>query len=259
MSTHGRCMLAAALTVAAVLIAPSIANAKIFTVSQDVTIYAEPNTSKPLRPYPAGGRVDVRCYTKGQSIDGYAVWDRIKNGNDGFAYVHDKYVEMQNGGDPAANGVISCDGNETKPPVGTCVKGGFSTRYLSEVRNNQPDHSYAKLTWEPRMCLQTDGWRLVQTPELKAMPAGGTLGIGVEFEGVRHNGPRASYHGQIVQCLPFSIGYKGIGFTGSGCFSKGTVDISATVNKDGKIGTPTYSLTNPASSLNAYEWTTKVL
>jgi uncharacterized protein YraI len=254
MSTTGRRTLVAALTLAAVLIAPSVASATIFRVSRATTLYAAANTSsKAIRTIPANTRVDVRCYQGGQTVEGYSVWDRIKNGNDGFAYVHDKYVEMSNPGGPAKNGIIPCDGSVPQPPVGTCVKGALSTRFLTHYVPLQPDRSYAKLTWEPRMCLQTDGWRLIQQPELDDMPAGRTFGIGIDLESVRHNGSTAGYHGQIVACVPFSIGYSGIGFSGIGCRSVGTVDVAATVGKDGKIGTPSYKL-KPKGILK-FEWT----
>lgn len=255
MSTSGRRTLAAAIGLAAVLIAPSVASADIFTVSRDVTIYETPDRSKPLREYKAGGRVDVRCYAKGESIDGYAVWDRIRNGNDGFGYVHDKFVEMRNGGSPADNGIESCDG-PAKPPVGTCAKGSFVTRFLSERLRVIADHSYTKLTWQPRMCLQSDGWILRSEPKLTSLAAGNAVAIGIELEGARVDGETARYHGQIRQCLPFSISYSGIGFSGSACGSVGTVDIAATV-KDGKIGTPTFKVRN--RSIDEYEWTTRVL
>lgn len=257
MSASGRRMLAAALTVAAVLIAPSIANAKIFTVSQDVMLYATPDTSKPLRPYPAGGRVDVRCYTKGQAIGGYAVWDRIKNGNNGFAYVHDKYVEMPGGKGPAQMGIDSCGDTEAPlPPVGTCARGDRVVRYLSEREDFLPDHSYTKITWLPRMCVESDGWVLRQLPDIDSMPAGDIGGIGIELESVDLNGATASYHGQIKSCVPFSISYNGIGFGGTSCRSVGTVDIAATV-QDGKIGKPSFKL--KATGVSDYEWTPNVL
>jgi hypothetical protein len=256
MSTTGRRTLAAAITVAAVLIAPSVASAKIFRVSRDVGIYATADKSKLIRTIPPNTRVDVRCYQRGESVDGYAVWDRIRNGNDGFAYVHDKYVEMPNKTGPAANGIVSCDGPPKQPAVGTCAKGDFLTRYLSERLRVLPDHSFTKLTWQPRMCLQNDGWIVRSEPKLTSLAAGNAISIGVELEGVRVDGNTARYHGQIRQCLPFSISYSGLGFSGSGCGSVGTVDISATVS-GGRIGTPTFKVHN--RSIDEYEWTTRVL
>jgi hypothetical protein len=257
MSAGGRRTLAAALTVAAVLIAPSIASAQIFTVSQDVKLYETPDTSKPIRSYPAGGRVDVRCWTKGQAIGGYAVWDRIKNGNNGFAYVHDKYVEMPGGKSPAQMGIDSCgDTGEPLPPVGTCARGDRVVRYLSERLPLQRDHSYAKLTWLPRMCVDSDGWTVRQAPELDTMSAGSSFGIGVELEANDIDGPTASYHGQIMNCVPFSISYSGIGFSGVGCHSLGTVDLAVTV-KDGKIGTPSFRV--KGKGIQDYAWTKNVL
>ena len=256
MSITGRGLLAVAVTAAAVLIAPSVASAEIFTVSRDVTLYATPDTSKPLRPYPAGGRVDVRCWTKGQSIGGYAVWDRIRNGNDGFAYVHDKYVEIPGGKSPEEHGIESCGGSAAPPAQGNCVRGGFTTRYLSERLRLLPDHSFTKLTWQPLMCRDGSNWVLRTEPKLNSLPAGDAIAIGLDLEAARVSGSTASYHGQIRQCVPFSISYSGIGFSGSGCGSVGTVDISATV-KNGRIGTPTFKLEN--RSIDEYEWTTKVL
>ena len=65
MSTAGRRTLAAAIGLAAVLIAPSVANATIFSVSRDVTIYATRTGASPPQ-YPPGSRVDVRCYARGR-------------------------------------------------------------------------------------------------------------------------------------------------------------------------------------------------
>ena len=256
MSTTGRRTLAAAIALAAMLIAPSVASAKIFTVSRDVTIYETADRSNPLRTYPAGGRVDVRCYAKGEAIDGYAVWDRIRNGNDGFGYVHDKYVEMPNGGDPAANGIISCDGSEPLPPVGTCARGPFITRYLSEKVPVLADHSHAKLTWQPRMCRDSDGWVLRNEPKLNAMAAGEFFGIGVDLDAVRVEGETASYHGQIKLCQQNSISYKGVSFSASSCRSVGTVDIAATV-RNGKIATPDFA--SKDRGVGDYLWTRDVL
>jgi hypothetical protein len=257
MSITGRRALVATVTSAAVLIGASSADSKVFTVSRDVTLYAKPNTTEPLRSYPAGGRVDVRCYTKGQPIDGYSVWDRIRNGNDGFAYVHDKYVEMPGGKGPAEMRIPSCGGGgEALPEVGTCARGPFTARYLSETPDFSPDHSYAKVTWHPRMCVDSDGWVLRQPPEIERMPAGGVGGIGVELESVRLDGATASYHGQIQSCMPFSISYNGLGFGGTACRSVGTVDIAATV-RNGRIGTPSFKVRS--KGVSEYEWTKKPL
>jgi hypothetical protein len=239
------------------LIAPSVASATIFTVSRETPIYAAANTSsKKLRTIPARTRVDVRCYQRGENIGGYDIWDRMKNGNDGFGYVHDKHVEMPNGR-PDQNGIISCDGNPPLPPVGTCARGDRVVRYLSEREDFLPDHSYTKVTWLPRMCADSDGWALRVEPDIDSMPAGEVGGIGIELESHDLNGPTASYHGQIQACQPFSISYNGIGFGGNACRSVGTVDIAATVGPDGRIGTPSFKLKR--KGVSEYEWTSNVL
>jgi hypothetical protein len=177
MSASGRRAVALAVTAAAVLIAPSVASAKIVTVSREVGLYATPDTSKPIRTIPPNTRVDVQCYTRGQSIGGYAVWDKIKNGNNGFAYVHDKYVEMQNKSGPDKNGIDSCDGTEPpsatspKPTPGRCV-GRTWPQYLSLIRQGPSGTeswtSWYRVEWTAKFCPVGNGdYRFEGTPEVR--------------------------------------------------------------------------------------------
>lgn len=107
--------LATAIAVLAVL--PSAASAAQYPVSRDVGVYRAPTTaSQGLGVIKARNRVDVQCWTRGQSIGGYAVWDRIPF-NGGSAYVHDKYVEIPGGRSPQQAGIQQC-GAPQDPPGG---------------------------------------------------------------------------------------------------------------------------------------------
>ena len=78
-----------ALTALAIaLLVPAAAHAKGFEVSRDVGVYAGANTSKGIGTIRAHQLAQVECWTTGQRIQGYSIWDRVKyRGLTG--YVHD--------------------------------------------------------------------------------------------------------------------------------------------------------------------------
>jgi len=229
--------LGAALVVA--LVVPGAASAKVFTVSRDVGVYKQPNLSpgSGVGVIKAGKPVNVECWTNGQAVGGYAIWDRIVGHPSGVAYVHDRYVEMPNGGSPQAN-VPRCPAGgfspvtPSQPRPGTCVHGGFEEQYLSAKRVLNPDASLTRVTFEPRLCRESDGWVLRQPPELKQTNTGGLSGLGIEFSAPRRlaaDGSTWEYHGRLRKCIPFSIGYSvagvSVGFSGTGCVTVGTVKL----------------------------------
>jgi hypothetical protein len=176
--THRRIILALTAIVAAALLVPAAASARPFKVSHDVGVYAgTSSTSKGLATVKSGGTVDVQCWTTGQSIGGYAIWDRVSVRNIS-GYVHDKYVEMPNKTSPAANGIPRCKGGgqpapAPKPGPGRCV-GQKWTQYLAEVLPN-PDpkgvegwSSWYRVRWTATFCPVGNGdYRFEGTPEVR--------------------------------------------------------------------------------------------
>jgi endonuclease/exonuclease/phosphatase family metal-dependent hydrolase len=102
-----RTITALAPVLTAALLLPAAAAASSFPVSRNVGVYSAPDTSSGVGVVKAGRTVDVQCWTNGQAVGGYPVWDRISYGS-GTAYVHDKYVQMPNGDSPGANGIPQC-------------------------------------------------------------------------------------------------------------------------------------------------------
>ena len=253
-------LLAAALALAM----PSVASAKVFHVSRDVGVYAKPDLSKGISVIRSGGAVDVQCWTNGQPVGSYRMWDRIAF-RGGTAYVHDKYVEMPNG-KPADNGIPSCAGgggeggfvpNNPSQPGTKCVRGRFTTRYLSDRLEFQPDQSYTKVTWRPRLCKESDGWVLRDQPTLNQLSAGSGFGVGVDLEAADTRGATAHYHGQVMACEAFSISYSGISMSGESCVSAGKVDLYATVK--GRTVVTRFKVKSRPSRLTPFSWTRNVL
>jgi Prokaryotic phospholipase A2 len=95
-----------AVLLAATLAGPAVAAAKAFPVSRDVGVYRATSLGSGIGVIKARTWVEVQCWTRGQVVGGYSVWDRI-NYRGGSAYVHDRYVEM--GADtPGEAGVPEC-------------------------------------------------------------------------------------------------------------------------------------------------------
>jgi endonuclease/exonuclease/phosphatase family metal-dependent hydrolase len=107
--TTRRTLTAVAAVLAAALLLPAAASAKAFSVSRDVGVYRAPNTASGIGVVKSGGQVNVQCWTRGQAVGGYPIWDRIDY-RGGSAYVHDRYVEMPGAGSPAAAGIPECAG-----------------------------------------------------------------------------------------------------------------------------------------------------
>jgi hypothetical protein len=91
-----------------------------FPVSRDVGVYSAPNTSAGLSVIKAHSRVDVQCWTTGQAVDGYPIWDRTSY-RGRTAYVHDKYVQIPGGSSPGGYGIPRCG-----------ASGGFGWTHLKE-------------------------------------------------------------------------------------------------------------------------------
>jgi hypothetical protein len=167
---HRRIILGLAAVLAAALLVPAAASAKPFEVSRDVGVYAGANTNNGLGVVKAGETVDVQCWAKGQSIGGYAIWDRVKVRNIS-GYVHDKYVEMPGGNSPAANRIPNCNsggggsgGGGTLPepqPGKRCIARRW-IQYLAHVPGEPkgPDHNWDAIysaAWTPKFCPRGNG------------------------------------------------------------------------------------------------------
>ena len=112
--TGRRTVTALAAVLAATLLVPAASAAKEFPVSRDVGVYRAPALGSGIGVAKARTEVNVQCWTRGQAVGGYPIWDRIDH-RSGSAYVHDRSVEMP-GGSPAGAGVPECagDGNLVK-------------------------------------------------------------------------------------------------------------------------------------------------
>jgi hypothetical protein len=155
------------------------------------------------------------------------------------------------------------DGGGGDEPGAKCVRGPYIKRWLSNegARLRTQEHSYTRLTWQARMCREPDGWVLETQPTLSSMGAGKLIGIGIDLDAVEIKGRTAHFHGGVKQCIAGSIGYVGISLEGTGCFSVGSVDISATATSRGI----TYSLKGHADRWDWFGknpklvWTTRVV
>jgi hypothetical protein len=210
---HRRIILGLAAVLAAALLVPSAASARPFKVSHDVGVYAGTNsTSKGLATVKAGGTVDVQCWTTGQSIGGYAIWDRVSVRNIS-GYVHDKYVEMPNKTSPAANGIPQCKGGgQPAPKPGSARCAALSKawiQYLAVVNDadrfkSENWFSLVRVKWAPRFCPRGNSgdYSIEGTPEVREFK--NPVNFFTEFEpgeGVQSaDGKRIVYDGRLRAC-----------------------------------------------------------
>jgi hypothetical protein len=224
---------------ALVLLIPAAANAETFNVSRDVGVYADANVSRGLGVIEAGKPVNVQCWTNGQPIQGYPIWDRITfNGR--IAYVHDKYVEM-GGGSPQANGIPNCNSGgqppaqpKPTPKPARCVTAGTWVQYLADVDpasedaagNHYPESwdSPFRVKWAPKFCPRGNSgdYTISGTPEIREMGPYGLIlnlepGEGVESP----DGRRITYTPRLRAC-PAGI-----------CFTAARVRLLATLTGGG--------------------------
>jgi hypothetical protein len=217
------------------LLVPAAANAKPFPVSRDVGVYAAPNLSKGVGVVKAHETVDVQCWTRGQSVGGYAIWDQIKR-NGGTYYVHDKYVEM--GGSPQSNGIQACKSGgqpPAQPKPGGCVTARTWIQYVADVDpasqdqagNHYPEswRSPFRVKWTPKFCPRGNSgdYTITGTPEIREL---GPFGLVLNLElGEGHpnaDGTRITYTPRVRAC-PAGI-----------CFTAGRVRLLATLT-GGKV------------------------
>jgi uncharacterized protein YraI len=135
MSKLVRCLALTALAFA--LLVPAAAHAQGFEVSRDIGVYAGATTkSKGIGTIRAHQLAQVECWTTGQPVLGYAIWDRVKyRGLTG--YVNDKYVEL--GGShkypTLDHGLILLDATEFRlgepEPTGDGTKVVYNPRLLA--------------------------------------------------------------------------------------------------------------------------------
>jgi hypothetical protein len=235
MFTTIRAALVSALALA--LLLPAAANAKQFNVSRDVGVYADANTGKGLGVIDAGKPVDVQCWRNGQSVQGYAIWDRIAF-DGGTAYVHDKYVEMPNGS-PEAEGIPECPAGgqspaepEPEPEPSRCVRTkwvhylAIASRHVTPVVVGPDEHwqSPFHASWKVRFCPRGDSgdYTITGRPDVRER---GPYSLLVNFElgeGDESDDGRRVVYAPKVRACPAAI-----------CFTAARVRLIATLTGDG--------------------------
>ncbi len=106
-----------------------------------------------------------------------------------------------------------------------CVTGHYFEQYISSIAEGD---SYVRVTWQPTLC-QEGGTRKGDTPMLQEVGAGRILGIGVDFKAPHRTGSSVTYVGEVRQCISFGVGYSGVSFSGSGCYTIADVTLRAEV------------------------------
>jgi uncharacterized protein YraI len=194
------------------LLVPAAAHAKGFEVSRDIGVYAGPTTkSKGIGTIRARQLAQVECWTTGQPVLGYSIWDRVKyRGLTG--YVHDKYVEM--GGSHKDNGIENCkDAAQSDPD--RCV-GRTESHYLARIfpviKKGVPQgwDSWYRLKWTVAFCPRGKGDYVVSgTPEIREYPSinnGLSLVKALDLQvGEAHptpDGRKVVYNPRLMICLP---------------------------------------------------------
>jgi hypothetical protein len=258
---HRRIILGLAAALAAALLVPSAASARPLKVSRDVGVYAGANTSKALGVVKAGETVDVQCWTTGQSIGGYAIWDLVKVRNIS-GYVHDKYVEIPGGKSPEEASIRICGSagqpapSQPNPGPARCQAATW-TRYLSVPESITKD-SYFRVTWSPRFCPRGgSGDYSVEFADPDVHRFGPATFSGLELDLdkaiVRSDGRRATVSGRVRQCL-------GGKFSGV-CFTAARVKLAVGLGKRVSFFAPHVNTNKAGRRLfgASMTWTTKQL
>ncbi len=211
----------------------------------------------------AGGttkqRVTVECQVQGQLVDlgsggKSTMWARLTAPLRGYLTV--VAIDIPQDRLP---GVPICAG-ATPPPASSCSHGTYQKRYLGYKRRFRVDHSIARLTWQPKLCRDASGpYRVVDAPRLEVVGPG-SLGVGLELRAPQGTAKDVLYRGDVRECVPFSISYSGIGFSGSGCRTVGKVDIRATPVSGGvRIDYRAWELKYASIGYGDWVWTNRVL
>jgi hypothetical protein len=152
-----------------------------------------------------------------------------------------------------------------KPPpkkVG-CVRGERQTRYVSADRKWAPDHSYVRITWEPRFCASSDEWITSNAPNVSLMGPGTANGLSLELDAPHNITNGVEYRGRVRQCLPLSVSKGPVGTSGAGCYTVGNVTFNATVAGDKVSYSWKMSTTNTSRIsdplIRKFKWTDKVV
>jgi hypothetical protein len=111
-----------------------------------------------------------------------------------------------------------------------CVQGGRQTRYVSHERRFALDHSYLRVTWEPRFCKTGGKW---VTRDLPTVSPVGVHGVILEFEAPHYISGGIEYRGRVRQCITVSAGLYGVGTSGTGCRTVGKASFHAKVAGSG--------------------------
>jgi hypothetical protein len=110
-----------------------------------------------------------------------------------------------------------------------CIQGGRQTRYVSHERRFAVDHSYLRVTWEPRFCKADGRWTTGDLPSVSLLGAGSVENIILDFEAAHYISGGIEYRARVRQCVSVSAGAFGVGTSGSGCYTVGKANFRARV------------------------------
>ena len=105
--------------------------------------------------------------------------------------------------------------------------GPYVKLYLSKKVRFAPDVSYLRLTWQPKFCRNGKTWDAEGGPQLKPTGTGSAFGKGLDLDHPQHWPNSVAYQGEVRQCLPASISYRGFSLSGTGCFTQAKLRITA--------------------------------
>jgi hypothetical protein len=126
------------------------------------------------------------------------------------------------------------DNAPQKNPTKTkgCVRGAHQTRFITADRALAPDHSYIRVTWQPRFCVNSGEWVTSNAPSVSLLGPGTINGLSLDLDAARSYANGVEYRGHVRQCVPLSVSKGPAGTSGSGCYTVGNVTFNATVVGD---------------------------
>lgn len=142
-----------------------------------------------------------------------------------------------------------------------CITGSYLTRYISVRVAGRPDHSFTRVTWQPRFCRQGNDWQPSGEPKMESLSAGSLGGVGIDLQSPRLSANYIEYRGRVRQCTTIGAGYQGISYSGFPCYTAGNVIIRAEVRGNSvrystNVTTTKSGIVNLGTKL---EWTNRAL
>lgn len=113
-------------------------------------------------------------------------------------------------------------------PEPTCVRAEHQTKFLGNRPRFHPDFSVLRLSWQPTLCKDQSGQYSTKDPTLEQI--GAYDGVGLNLRAPQQKSQRVIYRGDIRECIPYSVSYQGIGFSGKACHTVGRARITVSAS-----------------------------